>query len=97
MINLIDIERRYHHLEGDFCDITSCISLWGILRKNLRKRSTYLNTGTGTETKTAFLEWFSDYKNGPPFLSFGGFQKRSAIFLVWNEEPEKKKHFCYCF
>ena len=43
MINLIDIERRYHHLEGDFCDITSCISLWGILRKNLRKRSTYIN------------------------------------------------------
>ena len=44
MINLIDIERRYHHLEGDFCDITSCISLWGILCKNLRKRSTYINT-----------------------------------------------------
>ena len=44
MINLIDIERRYHHLEGDFCDITSCISLWGILRKNLRKRSTYINS-----------------------------------------------------
>ena len=43
MINLIDIERRHHHLEGDFCDITSCISLWGILRKNLRKRSTYIN------------------------------------------------------
>ena len=43
MINLIDIERRYHHLEGDFCDITSCISLWGILRKNLRKRSTYIS------------------------------------------------------
>ena len=43
MINLIDIERRYHHLEGDFCDITSFISLWGILRKNLRKRSTYIN------------------------------------------------------
>ena len=39
LINLIDIERRYHHLEGDFC-----ISLWGILRKNLRKRSTYINT-----------------------------------------------------
>ena len=54
-------------------------------------------TGTGTETKTAFLEWFSDYKNGPPFLSFGGFQKRSAIFLVWNEEPEKKKTFLLLF
>ena len=30
MIHLTDIERRYHHLEGEICDITSCISLWGI-------------------------------------------------------------------
>ena len=43
------------------------------------------------KSKMAFLEWFSDYKNGPPLLSFGGFKKRSAIFLVLNEEPEKKK------
>ena len=44
MNNLIDIGRRYHHLEGDFCDITSCISLWSILRKNLRKCSTYISS-----------------------------------------------------
>ena len=30
----------------------------------------------------AFLEWFLDFKNGPPFLSFGGFQKRVAIFFI---------------
>ena len=52
-------------------------------------RCSCANTGTRTKTKTAFLEWFSDYKNGPPLLSFGGFKKRSAIFLVLNEEPEK--------
>ena len=30
----------------------------------------------------AFLKWFLDVKNGPPFLSFGGFQKPGAIFFV---------------
>ena len=55
MINLIDIERRYHHLEGDFCDITSCISLWGILRKNLRKRSTYINLAEEAEVLVRFF------------------------------------------
>ena len=30
----------------------------------------------------AFLKWFLDFKNGPPFLSFGGFQKRDAIFFL---------------
>ena len=35
-----------------------------------------------TTTKMAFLMWFLDFKNGPPFLSFGGFQKRDAIFFL---------------
>ena len=35
-----------------------------------------------TKTKMAILTWFLDFKNGPPFLSFGGFQKRDAIFFL---------------
>ena len=35
-----------------------------------------------TKIKKAFLKWFLDVKNGPPFLSFGGFQKRVAIFFL---------------
>ena len=35
-----------------------------------------------TKIKKAFLKWFLDVKNGPPFLSFGGFQKRVAIFSL---------------
>ena len=30
----------------------------------------------------AFLKWLLDVKNGPPLLSFGGFQKPGAIFFV---------------
>ena len=45
-----------------------------------------------TKTKMAFLKWFLDFKNGLPFLRFGGFQKRVAFFFLvfgpyWNEEP----------
>ena len=60
-----------------------------------------------TKTKMAFLKWFLDLKNGPPFLSFGGFQKRDAIFfLVFgsllergtrNQGQKQKRHFCFCF
>ena len=30
----------------------------------------------------AFLKLFLDFKNGPPFLSFGGFQKRDSLFFL---------------
>ena len=49
----------------------------------------------------AFLKWFLDFKNGPPFLSFGGFQKRGAIFFLvfgfWDEEPAKKTKTPFLF
>ena len=54
-----------------------------------------------TKTKMAFLKWFLDFKNGPPFLSFGGFQKRGAIFFLvfgfWDEEPAKKTKTPFLF
>ena len=44
----------------------------------------------------AFLKWFLFVKNGPPFLSFGGFQKWVTIFfLVFGsllERGTKKKN-----
>ena len=50
-----------------------------------------------TKTKMGFLKWYLHFKNGPPFLSFGGFQKRVSLVPYWNEESETKTKTPFLF